>query len=335
MGLKTSPIGLGCAEITSPCMSAVHKVQGKHRCQPLDQHKTSKLLLGVMQAGSTFFDTAEIYGSKTLWNEEHIGRVLSKLPRGSFTLATKILPRYTAEDFAAVVNQSLRRLKLNFIDLLFLHRMPPTTELLADAMHSLKRIVAAGVVRHIGLSEVPPSWLRRAHAIHPIAAVEMEWSLLTRNIERTVVPVCAELGIGVVAYSPLARTLLAVRPSELSSLRVTGWARNDMPRYSHRNLLAQRKMLSIVSHIAEHRQCSNAQLSLAWLYAQAKRLGVQLVAIPGTTNLAHALANIQSLRIRLNESEMAALGVVASLSFGARGGRRYMSSVFETLGGGI
>mmetsp|Transcript_22073 Transcript_22073/g.48114 ORF Transcript_22073/g.48114 Transcript_22073/m.48114 type:complete len:258 (-) Transcript_22073:1414-2187(-) len=207
--LKSSAIGFGCMGITAFYGPAM-----------VDEDAI-KLIQEVYEAGCNMFDTAEVYQQfkevvegSSKYNEEVVGKALAKFPRESYVLATKFFPglhdgKCDYETVSAAVDGSLSRLGMKYIDLYYLHRMPSTVEDLEEWMRSIKAVVESGRVKYVGLSEVSPNWLRRAHAIHPVTAVQQEWSLLTRNLEKGVVPTCAELNIGIVAYSPLARNLLA------------------------------------------------------------------------------------------------------------------------------
>jgi aryl-alcohol dehydrogenase-like predicted oxidoreductase len=213
--LKLSPIGFGCMGMTTYYGPAMKTSIGE------------ALLRSVFDAGYTHFDTAEVYQQPkevlpdTLkYNEELVGKFLNTLPAGSFSVATKFFPgvhdsRCDYETVSQAVDASLARLQLDSVDLYYLHRMPPSMELLDEWMFSMDRVVKTGRVRHVGLSEAPAEWIRRAHRIHPVTCVQQEWSLLTREpCESDTVPVCSELKIAIVAYSPLARNLLAIPPKE-------------------------------------------------------------------------------------------------------------------------
>jgi aryl-alcohol dehydrogenase-like predicted oxidoreductase len=192
----------------------------------------------------------------------------------------------------------------------------------------MKVVVDSGRVRNVGLSEVPASWLRRAHAILPVTAVQQEWSLLTREpMESEVVPVCRELGITIVAYSPLARNLLAAAPSADGPPR--DW-RGDQPRFSAQNYESNKHLATQVAEIAARKGVSAASVSLAWLLHKGRDLGVRVVPIPGTTSEAHAKANMEAANsVSLTPEEMGQLEALGALVAGARGNEQYVSMAIE------
>ena len=328
--LLTSRMGYGAMEITATYNA------------PLPDDVALDLLEGIQRLGLTFYDTAEVYTrisfgkfykvppnqTSEWYNEAILGRHLRRLARGSFTVGTKYNPfahsgRCDHATVAAALDASLARLGLDFVDVYYLHRMPATLKLLDECMDSLKRLVADGKMRHIGLSEVPPGWLRRAHAIHPVSVIQQEWSLVSRDLEADLVPLCAQLHppVGVVAYSPLARNLLAnpERPSfrpETDRFNATNWATN-------------KRLAEQVAALAAQKGASAAQLSLAWLYKRARSMGVSMVAIPGTTSLAHARDDVAALKLDLDDRDMAALEGLAATVAGARGTKQYMRSTYK------
>jgi len=226
----------------------------------------------------------------------------------------------------AAVDASLARLGLAHVDLYYCHRMPSTVQRAEEWMHSMKAIVKTGKVKHVGLSEVGEAWLRRLHAIHPVACVQQEWSVLTRNLEDTVVPVYKELGIGVVAYSPLARNLLAGIADEAPK---KGDFRAAHPRYSADNLAKNKELVDQIAELAKAKSVTSAQLSLAWLYHRARVLGVTVVPIPGTTKSQRAAENLAALKVVLSDSEAAKLQELGALVAGARGNEQYQASSLE------
>jgi len=201
--------------------------------------------------------------------------------------------------------------------------MPAKLEELESWVKIMSDLVKKGKVKHIGLSEVPPAWLRKAHTIHPITAIQQEWSLLTRNLEAELVPTCKELGIGIVAYSPLARNLLSDPEKPASD-----W-RGSIPRFSAENFAENKKHIAVVKKIAESKGKTAAQLSLAWLYHQAKAMGVTVVPIPGTTKFPHAKDNLDAVSIDISDEEAAELAKLAELVAGARGDEGYLKNGLE------
>eukprot|EP00929_Paragymnodinium_shiwhaense_P109019 TRINITY_DN75385_c0_g1_i1.p1 TRINITY_DN75385_c0_g1~~TRINITY_DN75385_c0_g1_i1.p1 ORF type:complete len:334 (+),score=99.58 TRINITY_DN75385_c0_g1_i1:78-1079(+) len=324
--LDTSAIGFGCMGVTAFYGPA------------MENNAANDLLAAVHKMGYTHFDTAEIYRSgnpfepnaETIYNEKVVGEYLRTQPRDSYTVATKFFPMLWGSkcDLATVtaaVDASLARLGLDCIDLYYCHRMPTELEALEEFMRSMKEIVASGKVKHVGLSEVSPEWLRKACAIHPVAAVQQEWSLLTRNLEESVVPTCKELGVGIVAYSPLARNLLC----DVESPPETDWRVNSCPRYSEENFKKNKELAGKITEMGKSKDKSSAQLSLAWLYHQAKKLGVTVVPIPGTTKVKNAEANIGALEVTLSDEELQQLTDIGATVAGLRGNEQYLSMGIE------
>lgn len=315
-GLNVSPMGFGCMGIT-----AAYGVS-------MDDDAAFVLLKGAYDMGYRHFDTAEIYATKDKHNEVQLGRFLQTVPRDSFTVATKFMPkpggRCDLDTVRKALNASLKRLGLEYVDLYYCHRMPATLQLAKAWMHTMTIIVRAGKVKHVGLSEVGPEWLRQMHAIHPIACVQQEWSLLTRNLEDVILPVYRELGIGIVAYSPLARNLL-VSPT---AAMPTDWRANN-PRYSKDNFTKNQELAGKIAAIAQAKGTTAAQLSLAWLYCKARELGVTMVPIPGTTKLQNARDNIASLATALTGAEMIELEALGALVAGDRATEEYQRASLE------
>lgn len=324
-GLEVSKLGFGCMGITA------------FYGAPMEDAAALELLKGVHAAGYTLFDTAEVYRSgnpfdeptsETKFNETIVGEFARSVPRESVTIATKFHPDlWNKYDLATVeksLDASLGRLGLPFVDIYYLHRMPKTLDELKEWMHSAAALVKAGKIRYLGLSEVSPSWLRAAHEIFPVSVVQQEWSLLTRSpIEDVLVPICVELGIGVVAYSPLARNLLAEQKET-----PTGW-RLSLPRYSPENFQKNKELTAQISALGRSKNATASELSLAWLYHRAAQLGVSMCAIPGTTKIANALSNLRSVQISLSDDEVKALGDLGALAAGARGPEDYTSRGME------
>jgi len=326
--LQASELGFGCMGITAfygPAMA---------------DSEALSLLEAVYSNGVRHFDTAEVYQqfeavvpNSSKYNEEVLGKFLQSKEAGSYTVATKFFPGLhngacDAETVSTAVSDSLTRLGVPQIDLYYLHRMPSSIDLLEEWMRAMKDVVQSGRVKYVGLSEAPPEWLRRAHAIHPVACVQQEWSLLTREpVESSLVPVCKELGVSIVAYSPLARNLLALGKDDLAPC---DW-RSAQPRYADQeNFEKNKELASKVAALAGGLGLTGAQLSLAWLHQRAKEMGVACVAIPGTTKVQHALDNIAALQCRqLTDSEMAQLAELGANVAGARGNADYISMAFE------
>lgn len=272
---------------------------------PAEESLAEAVLLGALDSGVTLFDTAALYGFGA--NEELLGRVLSA-HRSRFTLASKCgifrengqrridgrpeTVRKTCED-------SLRRLRTDAIDLYYLHRWDKSVPI-EDSVGALADLVRAGKVRHIGLSEVSAQTLRKAHAVHPIAAVQSEYSLWTRNPEIAVLAACRELGAAFVAFSPVGRGFLADGvPDQLADADL----RRKLPRFQGEAYAHNLDLLARYKQIAARLGCSPAQLALAWLLQQ----GADIIPIPGTTSVAHLHDNLGAVDVALDSGVLAEL----------------------------
>jgi aryl-alcohol dehydrogenase-like predicted oxidoreductase len=275
-----SAIGLGC-------MSLSHAYGA-----PPSEEAGSELLLQALDLGYTFFDTAALYGGGA--NETLVGKTLASR-RDEFVLASKCA--LTIEDGKRVMSndpkklkqtcdESLRRLKTDVIDLYYLHRWDKVTPV-EEAAGALGDLVKAGKIRAIGLSECSADTLRRAHATFPVTAVQSEYSLWTRNPEVAVLDACAELGVGFVAFSPVARGFLTNAPPDIENFEPRD-IRKNMPRFQGENWAANLRLLQGVDVVARETGLSRAQLALAWTLARRPFI----VPIPGTTNLAHLEENV-------------------------------------------
>ena len=209
----------------------------------------------------------------------------------------------------------LKRLRTDRIDLLYQHRVDPAVPI-EDVVGAMAELVRAGKVRHLGLSEVSAATLRRAHAVHPIAAVQSEYSLWSRDVEAEVLPACRELGIGLVPYSPLGRGFLTGRLASSAVLAPDDY-RHSLPRFQPPAMAANAHMVAGLQRLAAARGATAAQLALAWLLAQ----GADIVPIPGARSLAHLEENVAAARITLSESELAAIG--AAIAPASVQGARY------------
>jgi aryl-alcohol dehydrogenase-like predicted oxidoreductase len=296
-----NPIGLGCMSLSQA-----------YGPQP-DEAASERLLHRALDLGCDFLDTAAIYGDGH--NETLVGRTL-KARRSEFTLASKCGFRVTAENprvvdgspasVAETLDASLRRLGLDHIDLYYLHRPDPRTPI-EESVGALARAVEAGKIGAIGLSEVSADQLRRAHAAHPVTALQTEYSLWTRNPEIAVLDACRELGVTFVAFSPVARGFLA---GAFETPRVLG--RNDiragMPRFQGDDFVRNQALYGPYKAIAEAAGCTPAQLALAWLLHRDPAL----VTIPGTHDIAHLEENMAANQIRLSPDQMAALDALVN-----------------------
>jgi aryl-alcohol dehydrogenase-like predicted oxidoreductase len=266
----------------------------------------------ALELGINFFDTAWIYqsfglgGGGNYTNEELLGKAIKAHGRDKFIIATKF--GITADEIGmngvsgseeTIISQlieSMQRLGTDYIDLYYMHRMDPDTPI-ELTMRVLSRLVSEGKIRYIGLSECTPDELRRAHAIHPVSAVQMEWSLQTRDIENTIVPIARQLGVGIVAYSPLSRGLLTAKLHSQGQLEANDF-RSSQPRFKA-GAFEQNSRLDKFFQRAEEKGCTPAQLALAWLHAQ----GRDVFPIPGTKSVSRLLENFGALSIKLSAEE--------------------------------
>lgn len=326
--LTVSPLGFGC-------MALSHVYGGT-----VDDEAARSTLIETIDAGVTFLDTANVYGAPREGstgpagtNEELVGSILPGR-RDQVQLATKFgitgdptgvaATRGDAAYARQCCEESLLRLGTDVIDLYYLHRRDPQIPV-EETVGAMAELVTAGKVRHLGLSEVTADELRAAHAVHPIAAVQSEWSIWSRDVEAQVVPVAAELGIGFVPYSPLGRGFLTgtlTRETVLSGM-LAGRARFDD------NFDANQAVVDVVRGVADELGATPAQVALAWLYAQGEALGLSVVPIPGTRRIERVRENLGSVELSLSADQLARLGSAASLVVGDRninGDPRWISS---------
>jgi aryl-alcohol dehydrogenase-like predicted oxidoreductase len=308
-----SGLGFGCMGITAFYGASMADVAAL------------KLLQAVYDAGCRHFDTAELYATKEKHNEDILGEFFKTVPRDSFTVATKYWPQDGQYDYARVkssLQASLKRLQLDYVDLYYAHRVT-SLEGGLEFGATAKRLKEEGLIKEVGLSEVNGAWLRKIHAVTPIAAVQQEWSLMTRNLETELVPACAELGVTIVAYSPLARNMLATTVPAPDD-----W-RSSLPRYAAENLAGNHKVTAQVHALADKYEATAAQLSLAWLFHKAAALGVSVVPIPGSTKLAHATGNLGATKIRISDADLVVLEGLAADVAGDRATEDYMGMSIE------
>ncbi|MEK0433365.1 MAG: hypothetical protein RL700_1572 [Pseudomonadota bacterium] len=298
---QVNPIGLGCMNICP--------VYGT----PPSEADAKKLLLTALDEGVDFFDTAALYGFGE--SERIIGKTLSG-KRSQFTLASKCglhgvdkngdgkkvrVLDGRPETLRATCENSLRSLKTDVIDLYYLHRWDKSVPI-EDSVGMLSDLVRAGKIRTIGLSEVSAQTLRKAHAVHPITALQTEYSLWTRNPEIAVLDACRELGITFVSFSPLARKFLCGDLKDTSALLPTDW-RHTSPRFHAEHYAKNLQLLDHYLAIARDVACTPAQLALAWVLHQAPHI----VTIPGTSRIAHLKDNMGALTIELSPETLARL----------------------------
>ncbi|XP_058084839.1 perakine reductase-like isoform X2 [Magnolia sinica] len=292
-GLEVSKLGFGCMGLSGVYNS------------PVTEEVGISIITDAFKKGITFFDTADVYGANA--NEILVGKALKQLPREKIQLATKfgitgieptrLVVKGTPEYVRTCCEASLKRLCVDYIDLYYQHRVD-TSVPIEETMGELKKLVEEGKVKYIGLSEASPETIRRAHAVHPISALQMEWSLWTRDIEEEIIPVCRELGIGIVPYSPLGRGFFGgkavMETLPANSMLVTH------PRFTGENFDKNKILYTRIVTLAEKHSCTPAQLALAWVLHQ----GDDVVPIPGTTKVKNLDDNIGSLEVKLTEADL-------------------------------
>ncbi|XP_038970234.1 perakine reductase-like [Phoenix dactylifera] len=291
-GLEVSKLGLGCMSLSGGYNS------------PLSDEDGIAVIKHAFSKGITFFDTSDFYGPRT--NEILIGKALKQLPREKIQLATKFgivgvdqtgfVVNGRPEYVRACCEASLERLGVEYIDLYYQHRVDKTVPI-EDTMGELKKLVEEGKVKYIGLSEASPDTIRRAHAVHPITALQMEWSLWSRDIEGEIVPLCRELGIGIVTYSPLGRGFFGGKAGESIP---SGSMLAFHPRFTGENLEKNKILYLRIEKLAAKYQCTPARLALAWVLHQ----GDDVVPIPGTSKIKNLDANIDSLKLKLTKEDL-------------------------------
>jgi aryl-alcohol dehydrogenase-like predicted oxidoreductase len=290
-GLEVSALGLGCMGMS---FAYGHP----------DDAASLRVLRRALDLGISFWDTAELYGPFS--NEELIGRMLKEVPRQRVTIATKFAWRFgphgeqlALDSSPAQVRRSLegslRRLGTDHLDLYYQHRLDPAVPI-EETVGALGDLVREGKVRFIGLSEVGPAIVRRAHAVHPLSVVQSEYSLWERGVEEKLLPVLRELGIGLVAYSPVGRGFLTGRIKSPEDLEASDWRRSN-PRFQPENLAHNLSLVQAVQQIAAAHEATPAQVALAWLL----RRGSDIVPIPGTKHVRYLEENAQAVGLALPE----------------------------------
>jgi len=283
--------------------------------RPEDRDETESIatIHRALDRGVTLFDTAEAYGPYT--NEELLGRAL-RGRRHQAVIATKFGLANGVDgspgNAQRVAEASLKRLGTDVIDLYYLHRKDPQVPI-EDSVGAMKRLVEAGKVRYLGLSEVGPETLRKAHAIHPLSALQSEYSLWERGIEKDILPTLRELGIGFVPFSPLGRGFLTGAFRSIQDLPEGDW-RANIPRFEAEHAQANARIVEGVKAVADRLGATPAQVVLAWVLAQ----GMDIVPIPGTKRRKYLDQNLDTAQLSLNERDLSELDALAALVSGDR-----------------
>lgn len=335
--MKTRRLGpLAVSELGLGCMGMSHGYGGQ------EESASIAVIHRAIDLGVTLFDTAEVYGPYI--NEELVGRALEGR-RDKVSIATKfgfrIAPEGAAdghqrmagldgrpEQAKKVCEESLKRLRVEVIDLFYLHRVDPAVPV-EETVGAMGELVLAGKVRAIGLSEVDASTIRRAHAVHPLAAVQSEYSLWSREVEDEVLPTLRELGIGFVPFSPLGRGFLAGAVASADDLGPNDF-RRTLPRFQQEAMAANRRLVLRLDEIAQARGVTKAQIALAWVLAKSGPFGLDIVPIPGTRKIARLEENVAAAAIALSEADVAAIEAAAPPE--AVVGARYAASAVAAPG---
>src|SRR5467141_1612111 len=319
-GLDVSRIGLGAMSMA-----------GYYNIGAGSDAESIHTIHRALDLGVTHLDTAEIYGPFT--NEELVGRAIQER-RNQVVLATKfgfvshsgggpgVLDSSPA-NIRVAVDGSLKRLGTDHVDLYYQHRVDPNVPI-EETVGAMAELVEQGKVLHLGLSEAAPETIRRAHAVHPIAAVQTEYSLWTRDPEAEILPTCRELGIGFVAYSPLGRGFLSGQIRRYEDLAPDDWRRSN-PRFQGDHFARNLELVARIAELARAKQCTPSQLALDWVLAQ----GEDIVPIPGTKRVRYLEENAAGAAVALSADELQAID--AAFPRGATAGERYAAAAMAAV----
>jgi aryl-alcohol dehydrogenase-like predicted oxidoreductase len=319
-GIRVSALGLGCMGMSFAYGPAIDE-------------ESLQVLHRYLELGGNFLDTAEIYGPYK--NEELLGRFLREIRRDKVVVATKFGFRFSPDGVRGVDSSpqnvrracetSLERLGIETIDLFYQHRVDPNVPI-EETVGAMAELVSAGKVRTLGLSEAGPETLRRAAKVHPIAALQSEYSLWTRDVESNgVLATCRELGITFVPYSPLGRGFLTGTIQNVNDLDSTDWRRTNYPRFQEEAMQANLKLAAAVKELASEKGITPAQLALAWVLAQ----GQDVVPIPGTKRVRYLEDNMGAINARLTAAELK--NIAARLAEFEIVGERYMPQMMALV----
>ena len=322
LGQRTVPrVGLGCMGMS--------EFYG-----PSDDAENLRILARALELGYVHFDTSDMYGNGA--NELLLGRFVKTVPREKVFLATKFgIVRDAVGGLARSVNgraeyvreacdKSLQRLGVDYIDLYYVHRRDPNTPI-EETVGAMAELVKAGKVRALGLSEVSVETLKAAHKVHPIAAIQMEYSLLSRDAEAEMLPTCKELGVAYVAYSPLSRGLLTaeLKPEDLKK---GGDVRQNLPRFAGDNFNRNLALVEKLKEFAAEKKCTPSQIALAWVLARGEHIHI----IPGTRREKYLIDNFGAGSIHLSADEVAR--ITSAIDVGQVVGARYPAAAMQGIG---
>ena len=307
--MKKRKLGSNGPEVSSLGLGLMSMSQSYGTADERDDRESIATIHRAIELGINFFDTAEVYGPFT--NEELLGRALKGQRRDELIVATKFGFKVEGGTLGGMdsrpshireaVEGSLRRLQTDYIDLLYQHRVDPAVPI-EDVVGTMANLVNEGKVRYLGLSEAGEQTIRRAHAVHPISALQSEYSLWERNLEPRIIPLLRELGIGLVPFAPLGRGFLAGNVKRAEEYPDDDFRRND-PRYQGENFDANMRAASVVRDIADRKRATSAQIALAWLLHK----GDDIVPIPGTKRRTYLEQNAAAASIALSAEEMGLL----------------------------